>query len=122
AVSSWSHGIRPGLERSFAVRTSVLQLASDAPDEGALGGIQVHVASLARAAASEVTMHTAHPSGGELRVHLWSAGSPESSGSPWNPENSGRLVARLPLGSPGTAGVGGGLESAIMAAIAGTEA
>ncbi|HEX7668137.1 MAG TPA: glycosyltransferase [Polyangiaceae bacterium] len=99
--------------------TSVLQLTADPPDEGALGGIQVHVATLARAAASEVTMHTAHSSGGELRVHLW---SPGSFGSSRNPEGPGRLVARLPLRTRGTTSAPGGLESAITAAIVGTGA
>jgi glycosyltransferase involved in cell wall biosynthesis len=92
------------------VTTSVLQLSADPPDEDALGGVQVHVATLARTAASQVTMHTAHPAGDELRVQLWNKVSPP------------RLVARLPIRAGKTANAPNGLEAAIAAALTGTAA
>jgi glycosyltransferase involved in cell wall biosynthesis len=92
------------------VRASVLQLLAPPPDEGALGGIQVHVAVLARAAAAEVAMHTAHADGNELRVQSWSRRGPAL------------LVARLPIRDGVSPGDPRSLEAAVTAAVAGTRA
>jgi glycosyltransferase involved in cell wall biosynthesis len=90
------------------VRARVLQLSADRPDADALGGVQVHVAVLAEKAASEVTLHTAYPSGGELRVEQW---------------GPRRLAALLPIQAAGRSGDEDSLlESALVTAIEGTQA
>jgi glycosyltransferase involved in cell wall biosynthesis len=90
------------------MKASVLLLGSDPPDAQALGGVPIHVAALAQGAASDITVHTAHPHGNELRVERW---GPRC------------LAAVLPLdGAPGTDSYEESLESALVAAMEGTQA